>query len=468
MHRHVVGKTGSGKTTSILWPEVFQDAADGKGVLVIDAKGSDENAKAMRSTAHATGRLRDLRLFSLPAWNRPQLFSHTYNMVHVKPRTLEDPGGDVVAMAERVFSVFTLGNNPYFVTQGYLAFSRICRLLHNILDARGFGVPFNLRDVALCLRGLSAPDSAAGRALKYCLEVSLDREAADELRTQTISLGKTLGPSLSGLVGAVDRFQAPLVNAYAPELVLEEALEFNNLVYAQLPSNLFKLQAPALGKVILMDLQQEASLRQVFREKRNQRPFSVCIDEFGTFADMSIIDSLNKLRDAHIQFTLSHQSMSDLELVSKEFAQAVWDNTRTKDILAQDNPELCERMAGSLGTKPRLEHTVQQGPTELATVTATGVMSTRGVEAYRLHPNRLKTLESRGQGHLFAPRPRGTKVFPIAYGPMPELPKPPEAPLRRKDQERAAGLRLHERFLAPRVEPTSNPARPTLTNSHSY
>lgn len=63
---------------------------------------------------------------------------------------------------------------------------------------------------------------------------------------------------------------------------------------------------------------------------------------------MSIIDSLNKLRDAHIQFTLSHQSMSDLELVSKEFAQAVWDNTRTKDLLAQDNPELCERMARSL------------------------------------------------------------------------------------------------------------------------
>jgi len=32
-----------------------------------------------------------------------------------------------------------------------------------------------------------------------------------------------------------------------------------------LPSNLFKLQAPALGKCMLMDLQQEASLRQVFR-----------------------------------------------------------------------------------------------------------------------------------------------------------------------------------------------------------
>jgi hypothetical protein len=59
---------------------------------------------------------------------------------------------------------------------------------------------------------------------------------------------------------------------------------------------------------MLMDLQQEASLRQVFRGQRNQRPFSVNIDEFGTFADRSFIDSLNKLRDANILFTLSHQT----------------------------------------------------------------------------------------------------------------------------------------------------------------
>ena len=111
MHRHVLGKTGSGKTTSILWPEVLQDALDGKGVLVIDAKGSDENAKTMRSIAHISGRPRDLRLFSLPAWNRPELFSHAYNLVYVRPRSPGDAGGDVIAMAERVFSVFNLGDN---------------------------------------------------------------------------------------------------------------------------------------------------------------------------------------------------------------------------------------------------------------------------------------------------------------------------------------------------------------------
>ncbi|HTP49986.1 MAG TPA: TraM recognition domain-containing protein [Anaeromyxobacteraceae bacterium] len=457
MGRHVLGKTGSGKTTSILWPQVLQDALMGRGVLVIDAKGSTENAWMMRSIANASGRLADLRVFSLPAWNRPVLFSHTYNLVHVSPRTHDEPGGDVLAMAERVFSLFDLGENPYFKTQAFLAFTRLCRLLHGMVDDDGVGIPFNLRDVSVCIRGLSAPNSSWNSALKRCLERSQDREAADEIRAQVLSLGKDVASSLSGLLGAVDRYQSPLVNAYAPDLVFEEVLEKNQLVYVQLPSNLFKIQAPALGKVMLMDLQQEASLRQVFRRSRNQRPFSVSVDEFGTFADLSIIDSLNKLRDANILFTLSHQSLADLELVSREFAQAVWDNTRTKDILALDSPELCERLARSLGTRPRLEHTVQQGPGALATIEPTGVVSTRAVEAYRLHPNRLKMLASCGQGFLFASRRDGREAIPVAYCGLPELPLPPGDALPRRDQAQARGLRLGEQV--PPANPDDNPIR---------
>ena len=78
-------------------------------------------------------------------------------------------------------------------------------------------------------------------------------------------------PCFTGLVGALDKFLSPLVNAYAPDLIFEEALEKNLLLYVQLPANLFKIQAPALGRCILMDIQQEASLRQVFRALRNQR-----------------------------------------------------------------------------------------------------------------------------------------------------------------------------------------------------
>src|SRR5258708_29836289 len=174
-------------------------------------------------------------------------------------------------MAERVFSVLELGDNPYFKTQAFLAFTRVCRVLHGLVDKDGRGIPFNLRDVSVCIRGLSAADTNWGRTLKRCLVDSLDREAIEELRAQCISLGRDVGSCLSGLLGAIDRFQSPIVNAYAPDLVFEDVLQRNLLVYVQLPSNLFKIQAPALGKVMLMDLQQEPPLPPAFPTHRNPR-----------------------------------------------------------------------------------------------------------------------------------------------------------------------------------------------------
>jgi hypothetical protein len=67
MHRHVVGKTGSGKTRSILWPSVLQDALDGKGLFIMDAKGSDENVRVIKAIAQFAGRQTQLRVFALPA-----------------------------------------------------------------------------------------------------------------------------------------------------------------------------------------------------------------------------------------------------------------------------------------------------------------------------------------------------------------------------------------------------------------
>ncbi len=441
MHRHVIGKTGSGKTTSILWPSVLQDALDGKGVLVLSAKGSDEEIGMMKAIAALAGRQSQLRVLSLPAWNVPELFSHAYNMVYVRPRTRTSPGGDPVATAQRVFSVLPVGDNVFYKTQAEVMFTNLCRLLHGMVDAQGTGIPFVLRDVSVCLKAIGNTGGWS-RALRHCLDNSLDRVAAAQVRAQVKQLDREVLKSLSGIVGALDKFQSDLVNAYAPDIVFEEILETNGLVYVQLPANLFRIQAPALGKVILMDVQHEGSLRQVFRRVRNQTPFSVTVDEFYNFADRSIVDSLNKLRDANLEYTLAHQSLADLELVSREFATAVWDNTRTKDVLSQDNPELCERIAKSIGTHHVKELTVRRREGPLATSLLTGEASSRQVEAYRLHPNCIKNLARCGQGYLLS----DAGLWPCVYGMLPQLSA--DYRLSRRDQARAPGLRLYETFVA--------------------
>jgi hypothetical protein len=89
-HRHVLGKTGSGKTHSVLFPQVLQDVLDGKGNLFLDGKGSNENRETMLAIAADAKREKEVRTFSLPAWNQPQIFSHTYNLVHVTHATEPD------------------------------------------------------------------------------------------------------------------------------------------------------------------------------------------------------------------------------------------------------------------------------------------------------------------------------------------------------------------------------------------
>jgi type IV secretory pathway TraG/TraD family ATPase VirD4 len=439
-HRHVLGKTGSGKTLGVLWPQVLQDVLDGKGCIVISGKGSDEEISTIKAIARIAKRERDLRIFALPAWNQPAIPSHTYNMIWVDPRTPDGAGGDPAAVAERVFSVLPLGDHHYYNTQAQLMFTNLCRLLHGMVDAEGHGLPFTMRDVALCLKAIANRNEAWRKALEYCLNESRDQEAAREIVSQVDRLGHEIHKVLSGLVGAVDKFQAPLVNAYDPDIVMREVLERNLLLYVQLPSNLFKIQAPSLGKVFLMDVQQEGSLRQVFRSSRNQRPFAVVVDEFGRFADLSFVDSINQLRDANLQFTVAHQSLADLELVSREFSNAVWDNTRIKDVLNQDNPALCEMLAKSIGTQQEVLKTVRTEPGPLFTSLATRETSTRLVEAYRLHPNRIKNLARCGQGYLYT----DSTLHPVCYGQLPPLRASYPLPSRGSG---GRGLRLYETFI---------------------
>ncbi len=452
-HRHVLGKTGSGKTHGVLWAQVLQDALAGKGCVVISGKGSDEEIGTIKAIAKLAGRERDLRVFALPAWNQSSIRSHTYNMVWVEPRTPEGPGGDPVVVAERVFSVLPLGDNRYYNVQAQIMFTNLCRLLHGMVDATGNGLPFTMRDVAVCLKGVGARAPEWKSALDHCKTRSRDQEAAREITSQVDRLGHEIHKALSGLVGAVDKFQAPLVNAYAPDVVMRDVLEKNLLVYVQLPSNLFKIQAPSLGKVFLMDIQQEGSLRQVFRSSRNQQPFSVVVDEFGRFADLSFVDSLNQLRDANLQFTVAHQSLADLELVSREFANSVWDNTRIKDVLNQDNPALCEMVAKSIGTQQEVLKTVREARGPLFTSLSSGEASTRLVESYRLHPNRIKNLARVGQGFLYT----DSTLHPVCYGELPPLQARYSLPANSQDEAR--GLRLYERFVASAGPPTPDEER---------
>src|SRR5260370_42412923 len=100
MHRHVLGKTGSGKTLSVAFVGMLQDLLDRKGLVDMSAKGSDEEIGIIKGLVAIANRQAQLRVLSLPAWNRPDIFSHTNNMVYVRPPKPRGDGGDPMATAE--------------------------------------------------------------------------------------------------------------------------------------------------------------------------------------------------------------------------------------------------------------------------------------------------------------------------------------------------------------------------------
>ena len=111
-------------------------------------------------------------------------------------------------------------------------------------------------------------------------------------------------------------------------------------------------------------------------------------------------------------------------------------------------------LAKSIGTEQVVEHTVRREPGPLFTSIETQDSSTKLVEAYKLHPNRIKHLARCGQGYLYTDE----GLTPVCYPLFPPALRT-QYPLTRNAQEEVRGLRLYERFVA--VAP-SLPVAPAL------
>jgi hypothetical protein len=185
-------------------------------------------------------------------------------------------------------------------------------------------------------------------------------------------------------------------------------------------------------------VQQVGALRQLDRS-RSQLPLYVYADEFYTFSYEGFTDSVNKLRDANISLLLSHQTFSDLEKVSKEFAKGIWDSTRNKIVLYQNDPEVCDRIAKALGTEKDVELTVRRSVDVWMNSVSTHEASSKEVDSYRCHPNRIKALRC-GQAYLAqdadftAVHLQQLPALPAAAPPLPKTPA-------------VEGLGLHDLFL---------------------
>jgi hypothetical protein len=418
-HVHLMGQTGSGKTASVITPLLYQCIREPnrKGALLMDAKGSSENVAMVQNLARKCGREQDLRIFALayPEW------SHSYNPVW--------PCTDPDATAERIFSVFSM-DNEYYRGQAWLMFRNLIRLM------AGTGMPFNLIDVRTAL--------IDDEAREHVYESSKDLRAQHEVESQLNQLGRRRLETFTGLYNALADYDHPLLNTYSPTIVLEDVVNKRGICYVNLPANRYPILAPSVGKILLQHLQAIGAMRQIDRARYDQHPFTVFIDELNRFAFPNLVPALCMLRDAKVQFVLSHQSLGDLEQVSLVFTRQVKDNTRCKIFLYENDPDHLEKVSRSYGTRTAFKRTVRFSLGPLWTFLNTGEVSNREVEEFILHPNALKSLAPFGQGYVLLP----DRSHPVNLEMLPPLgscePQPERLVARLPE---ARGLNLMQAFV---------------------
>ena len=333
---------------------------------------------------------------------------------------------DPQAVAERVFSTFSPDmDNPFYRDQARQMFVGLV----NAFAATG--KRFHMLDVAAAL---SSPELRA-----LALSESSDRKARAAVEAQLRMLGRDATKTFTGLLAAVQRYDHRSLNTYDPDIVLEEEMDRGGIVGFFLPANYYKQLARYIGICVLQHVQQVGALRQLDRS-RSQLPLYVYSDEFYTFAYEGFTDAVNKLRDANIGLLLSHQTISDLEKVSPEFVRGIWDNTRKKIILYQNDPEVCDRISKALGTHKEIELTVRRSADGWLNQVSTQEASSKEVDAYRCHPNRIKALRT-GQAYLA----QDAAFCAVHLQELPELPAArPPAP----KAGATGGLGLHDLFVA--------------------
>ena len=385
-HAQVLGTTGSGKTESVIFPWIIQDLQKGNGVLIIDGKSDASFLDKLYSYTKKFNRKKDFKLFSLSNIDK----SHGFNPLNSKSS---------VEIAEKVFSSFKFESEYYKNIQYKIFLNLICLIKEQTTPS-----------FSLVHRLLTNMDE-----LENYLEICKNQRVKEAL-TAFISLShKEREERTSGLESQLSHFiQGEVFTLFEDvkdSICINEALNEGQIIYFQLPTMLYPFLAQATGRLVLQSLQSAVSRRHLSNNKQNKL-FSVYLDDFQDYIYEGFGSLLNKSRSANIAMVFSHQSLGDLEKVSPAFRDVVLSNTNIKVIMRINDPATCEYFAKSFGTKKAFKNT-ERVDTDFLGSKKTGQGSLREAEEFNFHPNTFKQLPV-GVGVVSIPERYGVTQYKLS------------------------------------------------------
>ena len=327
-HLHVIGQTGTGKTTLLL-NLITQDLAAGRGVAIIDPLGS--LAQAVLSHVPSE-RAHELVFLDPTDLERPIGFN-VLDQVHSDKHALV--ADDIVSAFLHIWGTTAVGD-------------RSQQVLRNSIRALLFAPSATL----LCIPHLLTDDryrEQIVRRIRDPVVLAYWRQQFgsydDDFRTQIIApilnkLDAVLSaPELRNILGQ------PKSTIDLRKIMDEGRILIVNMQKGRLGEN----NAHLLGAFLITALAQDAFGRA---GGTRLRPFYLFADEFQDYASAGFIRILSQARAFGLALTLAHQYLGQL---ASELRQAVLGNTATFVTLrvgAEDAPLLADH----LGLEPEIEY----------------------------------------------------------------------------------------------------------------
>jgi hypothetical protein len=367
-HLLIAGTTGSGKTEA-LRNLVRHDIESGRGLVFIDMKGDRGLAEAVFDDCVRCGRRDDFLFLTFEPGP-----SHSYNPL---------ASGDPIAKRDRLLGSCTWSEEAFYRNEAKAASGRVFKAV----DGRG-AITFD------DLYPIFDEEQAFELISRWAPEVDRPKfERVLEHWSQFWNNTSGLRANLHEFTQLRDR----LCVAHA-DIDFREVHGRDRIVYFELNSQMRGEAASALAKIILEDLKHlSGELASGPAELR--KPFSIYIDEARNAVDANFAKFITQCRSAGIGLVLATQSPLDFQDCGAGTLLAVVQNTASKLIFCQLDPEsaqLCAELGGTKDTVKRTVQMIDQGL--IAGMGASGTESEREVKEFFVHPDQIKAL---GVGEAF-------------------------------------------------------------------
>jgi len=359
-HLSVIGMTGVGKTVLANWL-MFQQVMRGGGLMFIDGKVDADNVTFMRAMCAVAGREDDLLILSPGDPDN----SNTYN-----PFLFGDPD----EIGARVLALIPTSENNAG-TDHYRS-SAASAMTNFIGGLKATGHAYNALDIATALQSDEVMAAIRKKMTKNQRLTDLFDQwyqqftvkGKDGSSTDSVDMRK-VKELLGGVTGKIFQFGSgdfgKICNTYTPDIILEDVILQNKILYVGLPALGKKESAGAFGRMLIGDLRTAtARIQKLPKEKRPNPSFFAFLDEAGSYLTDAAETLVEQARSASVTLCPAVQSKANYDSVSKNFTGKMSGNSLVRCFFKTNESETMKWIEEMGGEEKVSEYTINFSETQ--------------------------------------------------------------------------------------------------------